>query len=290
MMVDHVPTLVRAMGGADAGKTSAALGGLANVFWLPDVSPDKIVVEADAILNAQELRENACVFVAGAADQYVAESYSPARAPIQFCGHGALAAAWVIFSQVEPDAQRIAFRNHQHSWQARCGDFGIADIALTYSRPLPVECAVPEFAATSLGDEPLAAAEVGTESDYLILEFADAETVKGLRPDFTSISAATERALIVTARLPLGTKLSDESPADDADEQSPGCVFRYFAPQYGQPEDAATGSAAVQLAAYWSPRLHAAQFMAHQLSPQGARMRLGCSDSTVELAARVGYG
>ena len=69
----------------------------------------------------------------------------------------------------------------------------------------------------------------------------------------------------------------------------PGCVFRYFAPQYGSPEDAATGSAAVQLAAFWSPRLARERFTAVQLSPEGARLQLACGAESVDLMARVEY-
>jgi len=73
-------------------------------------------------------------------------------------------------------------------------------------------------------------------------------------------------------------------------DEVPGCVFRYFAPQYGPPEDAATGSAAVQLAAYWALQLNVDHFKAHQLSPQGAWMQLRLQGGdTVELAARIRY-
>jgi predicted PhzF superfamily epimerase YddE/YHI9 len=134
---------------------------------------------------------------------------------------------------------------------------------------------VPEFAAKVLGVSPLACAEAGGPADYLIVELPDADAVRELQPDFAGLSAATQRAVIVTA-------VAEHSG-------HPGCVFRYFAPRYGTSEDAATGSAAVQLAAFWSPRLAGPRFQARQLSLQGAEMWLACNGNVVELTARVGY-
>jgi predicted PhzF superfamily epimerase YddE/YHI9 len=282
MVVVPASELIRCLHG-DESKASSLMngeGGLARVHWCPDVPATKLSARAEMLLGGHEHRDHVAVLLAGAMGHYVAESYAPDGRRIQFCGHGALAAAWVALQELEPDAQSIAFRNEQFSWQARRDDSAAGCIVLAYPRPPQVACAVPEFSATCLGDQPVAAAMVGGESDYLILELASAQAVQELQPDFLAIVAATERALIVTAAQTFATGSGDKL----------GCVFRYFAPQYGNPEDAATGSAAVQLAAYWSPRINVANFLAHQLSPQGAWMQLGCHANTVELAGRVGYG
>jgi predicted PhzF superfamily epimerase YddE/YHI9 len=253
-------------------------GGLAYVHWLEGVLPEQVAATARSMLAGQAQLTHASVFVAGESGHYVAESYSAVGTAIRFCGHGALAAAWVVLHEHEANAQSVAFTNYQHGWQARRmtgGAEGDVDIALTYAQPTPVECTPPDFAESCLGSKIIGAAEVGTATDYLILELDSEQTVQRLQPDFAAINVATERALIVTA-----ATLHNEVP---------GCVFRYFAPQYGPPEDAATGSAAVQLAAYWAPRLDVDQFKAHQLSPQGAWMQLRLLDDTVELAARIGY-
>ncbi|MGI9291435.1 MAG: PhzF family phenazine biosynthesis protein, partial [Gammaproteobacteria bacterium] len=71
---------------------------------------------------------------------------------------------------------------------------------------------------------------------------------------------------------------------------TPGCVYRYFAPQYGTPEDPATGSAAVQLAVYWRLRESWSAFTVAQLSTQGAMMELSSNQTSVGISARVGYG
>jgi predicted PhzF superfamily epimerase YddE/YHI9 len=274
MPATGVPQLIRCLYGADPERDGE--GGLAYVHWLPGVHPEQVAATAGSILAGQAQPAHASVFVGGAAGHYVAESYLPDGTAIQFCGHGALAAAWVVLNEHEADAQSLAFANEKHHWQARRSAAGDADIALTYARPSPLKCAPPDFAETCLGSRPLAAAEVGTATDYLILELDNAQTVQDLQPDFAAINSATKRALIVTA--------------NSTHKGSPGCVFRYFAPQYGNPEDAATGSAAVQLAAYWSQRLQEKRISVRQLSLRGACMQLNVSDDAVELAARVGYG
>lgn len=260
-----MPDLVRCM------FSDTAAGGVASVRWFADLSPRDLNSTAAALL-AGESAGHVQVFVIGGNGNYLAESYSPNGTRIKFCGHGALAAAWVLLNGHESNTETLQFSNADRSWQARRSGDDAADIELTYERPALQNCAVPDFAALALGLAPVFAAKAGGAQDYFIFELADADSLRALQPDFAAINAATERAVIATAR-----------------EAAAGFVFRYFAPQYGNPEDAATGSAAVQLAAYWSARLQVECLTARQLSPQGAEMRLGCHGDAVDLAARVGY-
>ena len=236
------------------------------------------------------------VWLAGCDGQYRVESFGPiigpinsagrpgARAagtkrravlPIQFCGHGALAAAFLVFNELEPDATELRFANHWQEWRAR--RLGSTDpVGLVFRRPAIAACSPPDFVAACIAVQPIAAATAGGERGYLIVELASAARLATLEPDYALLAGATGRALVVTAA--------------DPDAAGTGFAFRYFAPQYGPPEDAATGSAAVQLAAYWEPRLGSARLEARQLSAQGARMRLDCTAATVELRGRVAYG
>lgn len=265
MSAPSTPHLIRCM------YSDTAAGGMADVHWLAGVSVDELQAIPTALF-ANTTFDHVQVFVAGGNGRYLAESYSPQGDRIQFCGHGALAAACVAFHEHEPDAESLHFSNADRDWQARRSDADATGITLIYKRPAPLACAVPESVAAALGAQPLAAAEAGGPTDYLILELADAGSLRALQPDFVALSAASDRAWIVTAR-----------------DAALGFVFRYFAPQYDNPEDAATGSAAVQLAAYWAPRLQAEQLSVRQLSAQGAVMQVRCTPAAVELAARVGY-
>ena len=250
-------------------------GGLATGHWLAKVSPHEIQLTAEKFFASGKAGDYTQVFVAGNEGGYVAESYTPEGGRIQFCGLGALAAARLVFDQHAADVAVLEFANVEQSWQARRSSADNSDITLIYRKPSPLDCTVPAFAAAVLGAQPLSAAEAGGPSGYLLLELTNAAAVRALQPDFNAITAVTRRALIVTAK------------AMHADGL--GCVFRYFAPQYGSPEDAATGSAAVQLAAFWSSRLERERFTAEQLSAQGARLQLGCSGDSVDLTARVEY-
>jgi len=251
-----------------------AEGGLAEVHWLGSVASPDVIEAAASRLEDLPAADCVRVFLAAHDGRYTAESFTPAGNRIRFCGHGALAAAWWVFEQPETNAASLQFSNADRSWLAQSSAAANADIRLTYDTPEVRDCTVPDWVRAALGAQPQAAAEAGGPADYLLLEFAGPEAVRTLQPENAAIGAATRRALIVTARA--------------ASEQ--GCVFRYFAPQYGVPEDAATGSAATQLAAYWKPRLGSDHFSASQLSLGGALMQLACHAGTVELAARVGYG
>lgn len=246
------------------------VGGEADVVWLGGMNHSAVLDAATNWLTNATNRNCVSVFIAVDAGRYIVESYSLSGRRIEFCGHGALAAAFCIFEQ-HSDASPQAFRNEWRDWEAIRNAAGESNIKLLFARPAVRAIAAPDFAAACLGHQPLAAASVGGEGDYLILELDSEAAVAKLRPDFAALCAATRRALIVTARA--GT----------------GIVYRYFAPQYGEPEDAATGSAAVQLAAYWQPGLPE-RFEARQLSATGARVELACVGGKVELAARVGYG
>ena len=91
--------------------TGGAVGGIARVNWLEDVAPDELIATAGALVAGQNSRDCVQVFVTGSNGRYVAESFSPAGRRIHFCGHGALAAAWVVFDQYESAATALDFVN-----------------------------------------------------------------------------------------------------------------------------------------------------------------------------------
>lgn len=234
-----------------------AVGGVADVHW--GQTPPREATPADCVQ----------VYIVPDNGELFAESYGIDGKRIQFCGHGALAAAWVAFNEYAPDATHLNFASSTQSWQARRLD---NDVRLIYRRPFARSRAIPDFAGPVLGAQPSAVAEMGGDAGYLVVQLPDAKAVQLLQPDLQALAAATDRAVIVTAC---------ESDTD--------FVFRYFAPQYGNPEDQATGSAAVQLAAYWGSKLPTSRFHVQQLSDHGAEMWVVCKDNAVELTARVAY-
>ena len=243
--------------------------------WLPNIPADALVHEAEQLLESEPEHDCTMAFLTGGQGHYHAEFYSPQKRRIHFCGHGSLIAGWYVLAQVEEQADTLMFQSGYRCWDVQRSQ--VADLKLQFARPAPVPVAMPDFAADCLGIAPVEAAHVGTDEDYLILELDSAPRLAELRPDFRAIAAATRRAMIVTA-------------AAAVEEQDADIVFRYFAPQYGAPEDSVSGSAAVQLAPWWAPRLGADWITARQLSADGALMQLRCHVNMVELAGRVGYG
>jgi len=118
--------------------------------------------------------------------------------------------------------------------------------------------------------QPVAAATCGDDHGYLVLQWPDDTDLTPLQPALGTLSAHTGRALICTCAQP---------------EQAEGAVQqRYFAPQYGVDEDAATGSAVRVLADYFSGRF--AVLTAQQCSPAGGLLQTRLAPAHVEVGGR----
>jgi predicted PhzF superfamily epimerase YddE/YHI9 len=83
----------------------------------------------------------------------------------------------------------------------------------------------------------------------VLIELAQAEAVRTVRPDQSAISALGSRLMIVTA--------AGDRPGID-------CVSRAFAPNAGIPEDPVTGSAHCTLADFWGVRTGRRQLVGEQ--------------------------
>ena len=186
---------------------------------------------------------------------------------IQCCGHGLLAAAhsW----QLRMQCSEVSLLMNNSVIPSR-GD--LQTIWLQFSRMPTKRCAVPDWAEqVFLGQpQPIAAAVCGDEQGYLVLQWLDGFDLHRLSYSTDDLSRNTQRALICTSAQP--------SLADDAIQ------LRYFAPQYGVPEDDATGSALRVLADYWSPRMTA--LTARQCSARGGLLWARTTQDHVEIGGR----
>ncbi len=93
--------------------------------------------------------------------------------------------------------------------------------------------------------------EIGPRNGYYLLELPNEKSVKDCRVKGAALSRVSRRAVIVTAK---------------SDRMSDDYVMRYFAPQYSQHEDPATGSANAMLAEYWQKKLKKQKIVGRQLS------------------------
>lgn len=131
------------------------------------------------------------------------------------------------------------------------------------------EVSVPHWVLDFFSTPPESAGLVGGEDGYCILQWPADFPLQRLTPPGAELGEHTGRALIATcaASEPIinGTLINgtviDGCKAD--------IHFRYFAPQYGVLEDAATGSAMRVLVGYWRDAFRGKVMTAYQCSPDG---------------------
>src|SRR5487761_1168056 len=116
---------------------------------------------------------------------------------VDLCGHATLAAAYVIFSVLAPERQRIVFRTE------KAGDLAVTRegelLALDFPAWPPEPCPAPPGLGPALGREPVA---VLAARDHLAV-YDTAGEVASLAPDFPAL-ARLGRSVIATAPGPAG--------------------------------------------------------------------------------------
>lgn len=180
--------------------------------------------------------------------------YTTCGKPVRRCGSGTLAVA--AFASVYFSASPLRFVLHGISGAVEAGfDKSSAyymDTGLM-QRPLPASSPW----AYILGQPAMDGVYCGGRSDYVLVEVDS--PLRQLRPRLRGLCRFSQRALIVLYR------------RSDGDAE-----LRYFAPQYGPAEDAATGSAAVQAATYMKQRYGMTGVRLHQCSPAGGLLHTEC--------------
>lgn len=167
---------------------------------------------------------------------------------VKLCGHATLASAFVLFNCLGCKSEQICFDSLsgrlvviKHSqW-----------LTLNFPVQVPVPCETPQALVNGLGKKPL---ECYQNEDILAV-FGSEDDITSICPDHRHIEQLGTRGVIVTA------------PSSDYD-----FVARFFAPQYGIPEDPVTGSAYTQLMPYWAKKLGKTKMSAKQVSARGGKL------------------
>ncbi|HLM96118.1 MAG TPA: PhzF family phenazine biosynthesis protein [Acidimicrobiales bacterium] len=169
---------------------------------------------------------------------------------VDLCGHATLAAAHVLGG---------AGRFHTRSGELVCtpAPQGWIEMDLP-ADPYTLE-APPLSTASALGVDASSVTAFARARIDLLVELADADTVRALRPDLAAVAALGSRCVIVTA-------VGDTTGVD--------CVSRVFGPNVGIPEDPVTGSAHCALAGYWGDRLGRDELVGEQASARGGVVRM----------------
>jgi len=241
----------------DAFAASVFSGNPAAVCPLTSWPEESLLQEIAAENNLSETS-----FFVPEKEAYRIRWFTP-KTEVDLCGHGTLAAAWVVFRYFEPSAEKAVFLS-------RSGPLAVGREEERIVLDLPARplspCPPPEELVAGLDCEPL---EVLCGEDCLAV-LPTEEDVAKLSPDLAALGKLDRRAVIVTAR------------GRDAD-----FVSRCFAPRLGIDEDPVTGSAHCSLVPYWSKVLGKTELRALQLSKRGGELFCRDRGERVHIAGRA---
>ncbi len=228
----------------DAFASEIFRGNPAAVCPLPDWLDDGIM---QAIAAENNLAETA--FFVGEDGEYQLRWFTP-RAEVKLCGHATLASAFVLFTQLGYNGEKVLFDTLSGRLEVRReGDLLVMDFP---SYP-PVEDDDPPAALLlGLGIQPSSVLQGG--EDYIAV-YEDEAAVRDLHPRLERFEELATRGIAVTA------------PGNGVD-----FVSRFFVPSLGIPEDPVTGSLHSALTPYWASRLGKTALHARQLSARGGEL------------------
>ena len=206
--------------------------------WLPDGVMQNIATE-------NNLSETA--FFVPQGDGFHIRWFTPAS-EVDLCGHATLASAYVLFNILGYKNSRIAF-------DSRSGILTVSKdnewLVMDFPAQPPVPCETPEEIVKAFNRAPV---ECLASEDYVVV-FENETEIESAAPDFEQLKKLGLRGVAITAR------------SDRYD-----FVARFFAPNYGIPEDPVTGSAYTQLTPYWADKLGLKKFSVKQLSARGGEL------------------
>ena len=209
--------------------------------------------------------------------------FTPA-AEVDLCGHATLASAHVLWDGGEvPESLPIHFHTKSGELTARPAEAGWIELDFPAEPVVPWEESPKEDVAAALRLPAEELRQVTANRLDLLVEVTSEGVVRDLDPDLKKISELSCRGVIVTAATVAGTS------ATVVEGGGADFVSRYFAPQFGVPEDPVTGSAHCALAPFWAQRLGREGLLGYQASPRGGvvRVRMADGGKRVRLAGQA---
>jgi PhzF family phenazine biosynthesis protein len=223
--------------------------------WLPDdilqsIAQENFLPETSFVVTEQE--------------QHHLRWFSPSE-EMDLCGHGTLAAAYVMMRWIQPWADKITFTS-------RSGLLEVKHIEEDrYLLDLPINPALPcemiEGLEKALGVMPR---QLLKNSKWVVAVVESERQVRQLKPDFHVLDILNCPKIIVTA------------PGDSVD-----FVSRYFKTRGSIQEDPVTGSAHCTLMPYWSRRLNKLSLRAKQVSARGGELQCTLVQDRVVISAQA---
>ncbi len=183
---------------------------------------------------------------------------------IDLCGHGTLAAAWVLFNRLEFQGGRVHFHSPLSGDLYATREEDKIRIDLPAWKPQAVD--PPAGVANAFGIEPVA---VYRKRDTILLFESEAQ-IRAAKPQAEVMAPWDSLLTIITA------------PGEDCD-----FVSRAFDPHDTLLEDPVTGSAHASLVPFWAERLGKKELRARQLSVRGGELFCSLQAERVLLAGQV---
>lgn len=232
--------------------------------WLSDHLMQAIALE-------NNLSETAFFVPEAAEGRYELRWFTP-ETEVDLCGHATLATAHVLYEHLGVAADHLTFATRSGDLRVRQNASSLLemDFPALHVQAVEDEALTNDFADV-LGTRPQA---LFRETDCLAV-FENEESVARLSPTMRLADVLDRhnlRGLIVTA----------PSATEDRD-----FVSRFFAPNFGIPEDPVTGSAHCVLAPFWADKLGRHQLTGHQISQRGGEVVCELQGDRVLLAGRA---
>lgn len=209
--------------------------------WLPSSTMQSIALE-------NNLSET--VFFVKNEEGYAIRWFTPTQ-EVPLCGHATLAAAHILFEELNHQGDQIHFSSASGPLIVSRGDHG-------YTMDFPAyEFTEAEVEEKHLACFDLKPSKIIHNERFEMFVFESPDNIINIAPDMVALSQFDIQGIIITAK------------GKDVD-----FVSRMFAPASGIPEDPVTGSAHCLLTPYWSEQLQKTQLSAKQLSKR--RGMLNC--------------
>lgn len=183
---------------------------------------------------------------------------------IDLCGHATLAAAHIIFSELN-------FKEKSLEFNSKSGKLTVTKSENWYTLNFPSE-EIDEIETPILLKKALNVPVLKTfKGKWKLLAVLENEAaVKNLKPNFHLLTQLEFSGITVTAK------------GDSAD-----FVSRFFAPKIGINEDPVTGSAHTLLIPYWAKKLDKAKLEAVQLSKRTGILKCEYLNDRVEISGQA---
>src|SRR3990167_8456230 len=216
--------------------------------WLPDNMLHQIAKENNLSVTAFLVRENEKFNV-----RWITPEYE-----LDICGHGSLAAGYVIFNYIEPGCQKINLQSrHELLPIFRTNNL----ITLNFPAKAVEHCVIP-LLIQGLGIIPKEIYQ--HKNERCLVVYNSEEEIAQLKPNIQALKQLEYRGIIVTA---LGKNVD--------------FVSRTFYPQKIIFEDPVTGASHCLLVPYWAKRLNKTKLHARQISQRGGELFCEYQDDRV---------